>query len=93
MSDKTCNCTRPFGFIWQETMADGGVRVWKTCMSCSLSITEKSKAQATSDKPDAKPEAIPASVPAWMQFRHNVPGECPCGVPRGVCEYHREVRA
>lgn len=41
--------------------------------------------------PDVILDLSPASAPAWMQFRHDLahPGECPCGVPKAVCEYHR----
>lgn len=33
--------------------------------------------------------AAPAPPEAWRAFQHNLPGECPCGTSRAVCEYHR----
>ena len=27
--------------------------------------------------------------PAWKAWAHNIPGECPCGILRTACEYHR----
>lgn len=32
----------------------------------------------------AKPEPE-----AWRQFQHNAPGDCPCGIARVQCTYHR----
>jgi hypothetical protein len=34
-------------------------------------------------------EASPESTPAWHQFRHTAPGDCPCGIVKSMCEYHR----
>lgn len=25
----------------------------------------------------------------WMAWRHSAPGDCVCGIPRSLCDYHR----
>jgi hypothetical protein len=27
----------------------------------------------------------------WRTWAHNRPGECKCGVPKNVCDYHRHT--
>jgi hypothetical protein len=34
----------------------------------------------------AKP--IQSDVLDWKMFAHKRPGECPCGIPKSVCNYH-----
>ncbi len=42
---------------------------------------------------DEVKEPVPAPTPAWKAWREVLaqPGECPCGVPRSVCTYHRDA--
>lgn len=28
-------------------------------------------------------------IPEWRKWQHNAPGECPCGIVRSRCDYHR----
>lgn len=39
----------------------------------------------------SKDSPPPSSTLTWRSWRHDAthPGECPCGVPRAVCDYHR----
>lgn len=31
----------------------------------------------------------PKDISDWRNWAHNVSGECPCGIVRSICEYHR----
>lgn len=35
------------------------------------------------------PTSPVAEVPEWRKWQHNAPGECPCGIVRSMCDYHR----
>ena len=35
-----------------------------------------------------KPQSVVRDMSDWRAWAHNVPGECPCGIPRGRCDYH-----
>lgn len=46
----------------------------------------------------AKPKSVsvaateiksPVDINNWREWRHNIPGECVCGIPRNACTYHK----
>jgi hypothetical protein len=46
-------------------------------------------AVATSKVSIARTEPKEVDVSDWKTWRHNVPGECVCGIPKERCTYHR----
>lgn len=35
------------------------------------------------------PHPLKAPLEPWKAWQHNMPGECPCGIARAVCDYHK----